>query len=60
MQPITTLTSRVVVRPGREHRHRPDHPGALSQDHQQGGLGKHLFTDWRYDADGAATARLPA
>ena len=54
MQPIRSIESRTVVLPVDEHRHRPDHPGAISDDdHARKGSGKQLFADWRYDASGA-------
>jgi 3-isopropylmalate/(R)-2-methylmalate dehydratase large subunit len=37
---------------GGQHRHGPDHSGALSEDCFQGGARRQLFYDWRYDADG--------
>ena len=35
-----------------QHRHRPDHSGAISHLDLEGRFGKHLFADWRYDAAG--------
>jgi 3-isopropylmalate/(R)-2-methylmalate dehydratase small subunit len=52
MKPFTNFESRLVPLPDQQHRYRPDHPGALPEDHSKEGLDKQLFCDWRYDAQG--------
>jgi 3-isopropylmalate/(R)-2-methylmalate dehydratase small subunit len=54
MEPFTTLTSRTVVMPGANIDTDQIIPARFLTTTTRQGLGAQLFTDWRYDAQGAA------
>jgi len=53
MEPFTTLTSRVLVLPMDNIDTDQIIPARFLKTTQKAGLGRDLFTDWRYNADGS-------
>ena len=53
MEPFTTLTSRIVALPVDNIDTDQIIPARFLKTIQKAGLGRDLFTDWRYDADGS-------
>lgn len=56
MEPIRTLRSRTVVMAGSNIDTDQIIPARFLTTTTRDGLGRHLFADWRYDADGAERA----
>jgi 3-isopropylmalate/(R)-2-methylmalate dehydratase small subunit len=54
MEPFSTLTSRTVVLPTANIDTDQIIPARFLTTTSRSGLGRHLFADWRYGADGAA------
>ena len=54
MEPITTIVSRTVVLPSSNIDTDQIIPARFLRTTTREGLGKQLFSDWRYDADGSA------
>ncbi len=52
MNPLKTLTSRVVVMPNENIDTDQIIPARYLKATDKAGMGDHLFADWRYDADG--------
>jgi 3-isopropylmalate/(R)-2-methylmalate dehydratase small subunit len=56
LEPITTLRSRTLVLPAADIDTDQIIPARFLTTTVRAGLGKHLFADWRYDAQGSARA----
>jgi 3-isopropylmalate/(R)-2-methylmalate dehydratase small subunit len=59
MEPFTTLTSRTVVLPATNIDTDQIIPARFLTTTTRTGLGRHLFTDWRYDEHGAPRPSFP-
>src|SRR5512133_642791 len=59
MQPIKTLTGRVIAFPSENIDTDQIIPARYLKTTSKVGLGKHLFNDWRYDAGGQARPDFP-
>ena len=59
MAPITTITSRTVVLPNENVDTDQIIPARFLTTTSRDGLGRHVFADWRYRADGAPNPDFP-
>jgi 3-isopropylmalate/(R)-2-methylmalate dehydratase small subunit len=59
MQPIKTLTARVLAVPSENIDTDQIIPARYLKTTSKAGLGQHLFNDWRYDADGRPRPDFP-